>query len=200
MPDHDWDSHYQGGQVPWETGYPSGELRRVIAEDGIAPSPVFELGCGTGINAVWLAQQGFDVTAVDISRVAVEKARRRAAEAGVSVRFEVADVLDLPAGYGPFPLFFDRGCYHAVRRTDAGAYVRSLQRVTAPGALGLILAGNANSTHKPGEGPPVVTAEQMHAELEPAFEIVRLREFVFDQAGEGDQLYLGWSCLLRRGR
>src|SRR5690349_9143202 len=130
MPEHGWDSHYQSGNVPWETGHPSGELRRVIAEDGIAPGPVFEAGCGTGINAVWLAQQAFDVTAVDVSQVAIEKARERAAEAGVSVRFEVADVLDLPAGYGPFPFFFDRGCYHAVRRTDAGAYVRSLRRVT----------------------------------------------------------------------
>lgn len=197
MPDN-WDTHYKGDRPPWETGHPSGELRRVVAADRIPPSRVIELGCGTGINAVWLARQDFDVTAVDLSGVAIERARRRAVETGVSVHFEVADVLDLPAGYGSFSFFFDRGCYHAVRRQDARAYVRSVQRVTAPGALGLILAGNARSTHKPGQGPPVVTAEELHAELEPAFEIVRLREFVFDQAGEGDLPFLGWSCLLRR--
>ena len=58
----DWDLHYQNDNPPWETGRPSEELRRVIAEHKIQPGRVIELGCGTGINAIWLAQQGFAVT------------------------------------------------------------------------------------------------------------------------------------------
>ena len=96
-----------------------------------------------------------------------------------------------------FPLFFDRGCYHAVRRIDAAAYVRGLQRVTTPGAIGLVLAGNSRSTHKPGEGPPVVSEEELRGELEGAFEIIRLREFYFDSADESTP-FLAWSCLLQR--
>jgi hypothetical protein len=136
------------------------------------------------------------VTAVDFNELAIEKARRRAAEAGCTVRFVLADVLDLGEGYEPFPFFFDRGCYHAVREPHAAAYVRTLQRVTRRGSLGLILTGNAKEPHEPG--PPVVSEDQLHAELEPAFEIVRLREFRFDAADAAEPGYLAWSCLVRR--
>ena len=200
MPEPDWNEHYKSGTPPWETGQPSSELARVIAEEKIAPCRVIELGCGSGINAVWLAQQGFDVTGIDLTPLAIERARQRAAEAGVGVRFVVGDVLNLPTEKDPFPLFFDRGCYHAVRQIDAAAYVRSLLNVTAAGGRGLILAGNAREPSPAGQGPPVVSAEQLHAELEPAFKIVRLREFRFDAHGSEQRSPLAWSCWLRRLR
>src|SRR5688500_14063080 len=115
MPGHDWQAHYESGTPPWETGQPSRELARVIAEQAISPGRVIELGCGSGINAVWLAQQDFDVTAVDFTPLAIDQARQRAAEAGVAVRFVLADVLNLTERFEPFPFFFDRGCYHCVR-------------------------------------------------------------------------------------
>ena len=198
MPAIDWDVHYQSGNPPWETGQPSAELARVIAEEKIRPGRVIELGCGSGINAVWLAQQGFDVTGVDFNRLAIDKARERAAAAGVTVRFLLGDVLDWKEDCEPFPFFFDRGCYHSVRDVDVRAYVTTLKRVTAPGSIGLILAGNALEPHAPGQGPPQVSAEELHAELEPAFKIVRLREFRFDTLGTGMPAFLAWSCLLRR--
>src|SRR5205809_7658578 len=74
-----WDVHYRSDKPPWETGRPSEELKRVIAEQGIRPCRVVELGCGTGINAIWLAQQGFDVMALDFSPLAIAKAQKRAA-------------------------------------------------------------------------------------------------------------------------
>jgi SAM-dependent methyltransferase len=112
-----WDERYRTGETPWETVQPSSELRRVVAETPVAPCRAVELGCGTGASAVWLAQQGFEVTAIDLSPLAVERARRRAEDAGVKVRFLAGDVLHPPRELaGPFDCFFDRGCYHAVRR------------------------------------------------------------------------------------
>jgi methyl halide transferase len=192
-----WNDHYRTGQPPWETGAPSTELQRVLTEEHIAPCRAIDLGCGSGINAVWLAQHGFDVTGIDLSPLAIEQARARAAAAGVVVRFEEDDLLGLRGEYEPFPFFFDRGCYHAVRRVDAAAYVRTLQRLTLPGAIGLVLAGNSRSMHKPGEGPPVVSEEELRAEWEPAFEILKLREFEFDGT-PGPTPFLAWSCLVRR--
>ena len=58
---------------------------------GLEPGRVLEIGCGTGGNAVWLAKQGWQVTAVDFSLVAVEQGKRVAAEQGVNVDFVVAD-------------------------------------------------------------------------------------------------------------
>jgi SAM-dependent methyltransferase len=190
-----WDTRYRTGDTPWETGRPSSELQRVVAEDRIAPCPALELGCGTGVNAVWLAQRGFDVTALDVSPLAVERARQRAAAAGANVRFLTADILAGPDVGGPFGFFFDRGCYHIVRELDLTAYLRLLERVLRPGATGLVLAGNAR---QPRTGPPVVTEEQIRAELGRLFEVVRLREFQFDLAVGDDERHLGWSCLLRK--
>src|SRR5260370_28503524 len=107
-----WDKRYREGESPWDTGQPSGELVRLVREEGIALCRALELGCGTGTNAVWLAQQGFDMTAVDLAPLALERAEARARAAGVKVRFVAASVLEPPDLGGPFPFFFDRGCYH----------------------------------------------------------------------------------------
>src|SRR5262245_60751073 len=192
-----WEKHYQEGHTPWDTGQPSSELMRVVATEGIQPGTCIELGCGTGVNAVWLAQQGFDVTAIDFSTLALDRARKHAADAGVAVRFLEGDVLDPPAAIGgPYDFVFDRGCYHVVRRIDVSRYLRTLQQITRPGSRGLILTGNAREPHDPG--PPLVSEEEIRTEIGGAFEIVDLREFRFDQVEEGGVRFLGWSCSVRR--
>src|SRR5262249_19509814 len=159
------------------------ELQRVLGETAVAPCRAIELGCGTGASAVWLARQGYDVTAVDVSSLAIERAWQRAEQAGGSVHFLTADVLQPLADLGgPFDFFFDRGCYHVVRREDVTAYLRTLERLTRPGSVGLVLAGNAREPHEPG--PPVVSEEEIRAELSSLFDLVHLREFRFDQVEE----------------
>lgn len=191
-----WDERYAKGDTPWETGRPSHELQRVLAEIAIQPCRVLEIGCGTGASAVWLARQGFDVTALDLSALAIDRARQRANEAGVRVNFLIADVLKPMGLADPFDFLFDRGCYHAVRREDVTAYLQTLRRLTRPGTLGLVLTGNAREPHEPG--PPVVAEHEIRAELGTLFEIVKLREFRFDHVEPDGKRFLGWSCLLKR--
>src|SRR5438477_8901711 len=121
-----WENRYRTGErPPWDTGRVSAELVRRLAQYPIPPGRAIELGCGTGVNAVWLAQQGFEVTAVDLSPLAIERAQQRAEAAGVRVRFLTADLLHPPEELaGPFDFFFDRGCYHVVRRADVQAYLQ----------------------------------------------------------------------------
>jgi methyl halide transferase len=171
-------------------------LERVIGRNAIEPCRALELGCGTGSNCVWLAQQGFEVTGVDLAPLAVEQAERRAHAAGVKARFVVADVLRLPDLGEAFAFFFDRGCYHAVRRDAPQQYAPAVARWLAAGGRGLILAGNAREPHDPG--PPVVTEEQLRDELGPAFQILDLHEFRFDEAPGVPERFLGWSCLVEK--
>ncbi len=192
-----WDERYEKGDTPWDTGQPSSELQRVLAEVPIRPCRALELGCGTCASAVWLARQGFDVTALDLSARAIEQARQRAAKVGVTACLLAADVLSPPPELtGPFDFFFDRGCYHVVRREDVAAYLEALRRLTGPGARGLVLAGNARE--RPAPGPPVVSEDEIRAELGSLFDVVALREFRFDPVEQGGGPFLGWSCLLRR--
>src|SRR5205807_10254810 len=100
---------------------------------------------------------------------------------------------------GPYDFFFDRGCYHAVRLADPDAYLRTLARVTRPGALGLALLGNDREPED-ASGPPVVGEDAIRREWGRLFDIEQLREFRFDPERPGAKRYLGWSCLLRRRR
>jgi SAM-dependent methyltransferase len=189
----DWENRYQANDIPWDTGHPSSELQRVVAEDAIQPCSALEVGCGTGTNAIWLAQHGFDVTAVDVSQLAIERARAKATAAGVAVRFIAGNLVTMPEIVGPFDFFFDRGLYHILRTLDVPGYLRFLERTLRPGALGLVLTGNARL---PRTGPPIVSEDEIRTELGRLFDIIRLREFRFDPVG--GETPLGWSCLLRR--
>lgn len=192
----EWDQRYERGDTPWDTQQPSSELVRVVQEENIPKLRALELGCGTGTNAVWLAQQGFEVTALDFSPRALQLAGERAREAGVSVRWVLGDVLHPPDLGGPYEFVFDRGCYHCVRRDDVQAYLNTLRAATRPGSVVLVLAGNAKEPRDPG--PPVVSEEELRTELGSVLEIAWIREFRFDQREADGVRFLGWSCLGRR--
>jgi SAM-dependent methyltransferase len=192
----EWNDRYRDGDLPWDTGRPSSELQRILSRNAIEPCHALEIGCGTGTNSVWLAQQGFEVTGIDLAPLAVELAKSRAAAAGVNVHFVVADVLGLPDLGGSFSFFFDRGCYHAVRRDAPEQYAPAVARQLASGGRGLILAGNAREPHDPG--PPVVTEAEIRDELGIAFRILDLHEFHFDEAPGVPECFLGWSCLVEK--
>ena len=77
----DWDTAYREGTPPWDTGVPHAELVRVLDEYDLRPQTVLDIGCGTGADAILLARRRFEVTAVDCSPIALERARlRRAAK------------------------------------------------------------------------------------------------------------------------
>jgi methyl halide transferase len=197
MTEHiDWNDRYRDGNLPWDTGRPSSQLQRVLSRNTIPPCRALDIGCGTGTNCVWLAQQGFQVTGIDVAPLAVEQAQWRARAAGVNVQFLVADVLQMPDLDGLFAFFFDRGCYHAVRREAPDQYAPAVARQLAFGGRGLILAGNAREPHDPG--PPVVSEEQIRDELGVAFQILDLHEFRFDEAPGVPERFLGWSCLVQK--
>jgi len=126
----------------WDTGIPTPELVDVV--DGPMrrpPGRAVDLGCGTGTNAVYLAQHGWEVTGIDLVPRALAAARRRAAKAGISVRLLEGDVTrleELGIG-GGYNLLVDIGCFHSVPRDQRDAYAAGATRVAAPGALLLML-------------------------------------------------------------
>jgi SAM-dependent methyltransferase len=95
-----WEDFYAGGKSRW-SGKPNASLVEEVA--GLEPGTALDLGCGQGGDAIWLASQGWAVTATDISQTALDVAAQHAAEAGVSVTWERHDfAVSLPAG--PFDL------------------------------------------------------------------------------------------------
>ncbi len=191
--DRDWNHKYETGDTPWDSGLPSRELLRVLDEQDVSLGRALELGCGTGTNAVALAERGFDVTAVDCSPLALAAGKQKAAATGVNVEWIEADVQNFGQGMKPFDFVFDRGCYHCCRRIDLDSYLQTLENTTQAGSRVLILAGNANEQTE--HGPPRVTEDDLRSELGGLFNVLQIREFRFEDPG-GVEGPLGWSTLL----
>jgi SAM-dependent methyltransferase len=191
----DWDAMYREGTPPWETGRPAGELLCVLDEGLIPAGTALEVGCGTGADAVCLAEHGFEVTAVDASAQAIDRARRRARLEGAPVCFILADVFEFAETAERFDLVYDAGFYHFIRRTDLNRYLDLLWRTTRPGSYYLALIGSIGE--EASGGPPQVSEDQIRLELGRLFEFLHLRHFQFESPGR-PQGYLGWSCLMRR--
>jgi len=97
-----WDERYAASELVW-----GAEPNRFVAEAfaGVRPrGRALDLACGEGRNAIWLAERGWEVTGVDFSRVAIERARALASRRGVAVRFLEADVTRWQPERGAFAL------------------------------------------------------------------------------------------------
>jgi len=193
MPHASWnDSYASGAPLPWDTGTPDPVLVEMIESRAIAPGNTLEIGCGTGTNAIYLAQYGFDVLGVDISEVAVDRARTRAEG---RCRFEAVDFLAAEPAGGPFEFVFDRGCFHVF--DDEGDRARFAQKVAAHLAdhgVWLSLIGSTEGAPRE-QGPPRRSAREVMNAIEPSLEIVQLRSTEFRVYEE--QLK-SWLCLSRK--
>ena len=132
-----YDAGYRLPRVPWELG-PREELVSLVRDGVLPPGRAIDLGCGTGANSVFLAENGFDVTGVDFSTVALAKASQKADAAGVSVAFVHDDLTALRHVQGPFDVLVDYGTLDDLSTKDRDRYVRSVVPLAAPGARFLL--------------------------------------------------------------
>jgi SAM-dependent methyltransferase len=137
--------------IPWDIHQAQPRLMELEALGGIS-GEVLDIGCGLGDNAIYLASRGHSVTGLDGSPAAIEEARRRAAQAGVTVTFEVADATDLSGYDGRFDTVVDSALYHCLDDDGRQAYIAALYRATRPGArlhLSCFSDGNVNGLMAP---------------------------------------------------
>jgi SAM-dependent methyltransferase len=128
---------YRWGTPPW-VGSARSELVKLVEDGTLTPGRAIDLGCGEGDNAVFLAQHGFEVTAVDFAASALEKGRRKAAAAGVKVDFLVDDLTRLRNVRGPFDLVVDYGSLDDLSQAGRDAYVREVVPLARPGGRYLL--------------------------------------------------------------
>ena len=136
----DWDERYAVAEQVW-SGRPNGALVAEVA--GLPPGRALDVGCGEGADAVWLAQQGWEVTALDVSAVALERAASGAREAGVEVRWVHAGLLEAGLPEAAFDLVSAQ--YFALLRTPETATEHALLAAVAP-------AGTLLAVHHAGFG------------------------------------------------
>src|SRR6476620_1485790 len=97
----EWDARYTDREQLW-SGRPNGTLVAEVA--GLTPGKVLDVGCGEGADAVWLAGRGWTVTALDVSRVALDRAALHASDAGADVTWVHAGLVEAGLDAGAFDL------------------------------------------------------------------------------------------------
>lgn len=146
----DWDERYAGRDALW-SGEPNGAL--VAEAAALSPGRALDVGCGEGADALWLASRGWDVTALDVSRVALDRAAREAAQRSLTVNWLHAGLVeaDLP------PEGFDlvSAQYPALLRTGDNAAERALLCAVAPGGVLLVVHHAMPAAHEAPDQAPV---------------------------------------------
>ncbi len=193
MPHPAWNEAYAAGQLPWDTGQPEPVLVEFVTSGALTPGSVLEIGAGTGTNAFWMAERGFDVLGIDLSPLAVERAHAKMEGRALRCRFAALDFLAAPPPGGPFQFVFDRGCFHVFDEAEErGRFAAQVGAVLAPGGLWLSLIGSTEGP--PREvGPPRRSAREITLAIEPALEIIELRSAEFRDHGAK-----AWFCLSRQ--
>lgn len=158
-PTDSWDSSYTGDTpAPWDIGRPQLRFRR-LADQGLLTGQLLNAGCGTGEHALLAAASGAQVTGVDIATTAIGRARAKAAERSLRVRFEVASALNLADLGATFDTVLDSGLFHVFGDDNRDRYVASLGSVLRPGGSLYLMCF---SELQPGDvGPRRVTQDEL---------------------------------------
>ena len=182
-----WNQRYRAVDLVWGT-----EPNRFVAEalGGREPAGrALDLACGEGRNAIWLAKRGWRVTGVDLSDVAIERARKLAAAEGVEAEWVCADL----TSYEPDPESFALVVisYLQVPETARRVVLAREAAALAPGGE-LFMIGHARRNLTEGVGGPRDPAvlwdpDEIRAELEGAgFGVERCEEVIRRVEGEGE--------------
>jgi SAM-dependent methyltransferase len=130
----EWDERYASAEQVW-SGQPNAALVTEVTE--LKPGRALDVGCGEGADAVWLSSRGWDVTALDVSHVALERAAVHARNMSAQVQWMHAGLLEAPLPAGVFDLVSAQ--YPALLRTPDNDAERALLALVIPGGVLLVV-------------------------------------------------------------
>ena len=187
MRSQDWDRRYASTELP-RSAEPN---RFLVAEvGGLPPGRALDLGCGEGLNAIWLADRGWRVTGVDFSQVGLDKALRSAAARGVEVDWVRADLLD----YGPAEAAYDLVAvlYLQLPAAQRREVLRKAGVALAPGGT-LLVVGHDRLNLTEGHGGPrdpavLFTSADVEGEL-PGLQVERAERVLRPVTVDGREVH-----------
>jgi 2-polyprenyl-3-methyl-5-hydroxy-6-metoxy-1,4-benzoquinol methylase len=145
--EQEWNERYAGSDRVW-SGQPNQALVTEVSE--LPPGRVLDVGCGEGADAVWLAQRGWEVTALEVSGVALDRARLHAREAGVEMQWVLAGLVEAALPDRGFDLVSAQ--YPALVHSSDHAAERALLSAVAPGGTLLVVHHAVDVKHAQAGG------------------------------------------------
>lgn len=171
-----WDEiyrRYKLDELGWELGKPRPILVEYLEKGLIPKGKALDLCCGAGTNTVYLAQSGFDVTGIDISKTAIEIAKRKAHQAKVNVNFLAESFINLPFIDRGFGFVFDMGCFHHVEVEERLQFISGVHRVLKQGGIYMLTC----FSYRNGRGWNHFTRKQITDLFSERFVIEKLRQY-----------------------
>jgi len=140
----EWDARYREREGAMWSGRPNGRLVAEVAD--LVPGEALDVGCGEGADTIWLARRGWTVTSIDISDVAIGRARDAAQRAGVAVEWICGDALGVLFPARSFDLVSMQ--YPALPKAAGEAAVRALLDAVRSGGLLLAVYHDFDDDHR----------------------------------------------------
>jgi cyclopropane fatty-acyl-phospholipid synthase-like methyltransferase len=177
-----FESAYQEA-APWDIPGPQPAVVGLEDKGGILGS-VLDAGCGTGENALYLASRGHEVWGLDFIPVAIERARGKAKERGLSVHFQLGNALKLDQLGRTFDTVIDCGLFHTFSDVERPLYISGLAAVVHPGGTVQVLC--FSDQEPPGQGPRRVTQQEIRDAFRDGWQVTKIREARFQVADHVD--------------
>lgn len=171
-----WDFAYLTGLTPWDRDEPPQELVEYVEKGVIRLCRALDIGCGTGTSTIYLAMKGFEAHGLDVSSVAISRARRKARSKNVLCTFHNIDFTDTEKVrvLGIFDLAIDVGCYHSMPSpTDRAKYLQSLNAILRKD--GTYLLWGFKRGNRCSFGPPGIEEREIESVFGGSYDVLEKR-------------------------
>jgi 2-polyprenyl-3-methyl-5-hydroxy-6-metoxy-1,4-benzoquinol methylase len=138
-------AYAKAGAVPWDNSEPPQELIELIEQARIKPGKALDVGCGTGYYSIFLSQNGFDVTGIDISENAILEATKKAVESKSNIKFVTLDALEISSLNETYDFVLEWGLLHFIMPEFREKYVKDIAEKINKGGKYIVLTFNEES-------------------------------------------------------
>lgn len=175
--DDEFESLY-AGTPPWDIGRPQRAFLD-LADSGRLRGKVLDVGCGTGEQALLAASGALETTGIDLAPSAIKKAKHKAEERNLTVRFVVGNAMRLSDELGDtYDTLLDCGLFHVFSDEDRAVFVEGLTEATNPGGVYHLLCF---SELQPGDwGPRRVTRDEIRRSFATGWEVDSIEPSVLE--------------------
>jgi SAM-dependent methyltransferase len=163
---------------PWDIGRPQPEIVELVRAGELNESKTLDVGCGTGENALFLAENGFSVVGIDLSTLAIATAKAKAVKRKVKVDFQLGNALASDFKNGQFDNAVDSGLFHTFNDNERISFAREIARVLAIDGKYFMLCFSDKEPTNWG-GPRRISKAEIEASFSRLFDINYIRDANF---------------------
>jgi len=175
----DWDSYYKENNVekmPWYEKNLDPDLEYEIKSRNLYSGKFLDLGTGPGTQAIHLAKRGFHTTGSDLSKNAIDKAKKLSKE----VNFVTDDFLNSKLPDNEFDFILDRGCFHVFEIVQRPYYVNQIKRILGQNGIFFLKCMSSEEKDLPDDkGPHKLSKEDLKDVFSNDFEVESIKDTVY---------------------